>query len=41
MLIGLYDTTSHGSHTGERKPRLLLEILCDRQTDVLRFAHGL
>ncbi len=41
MLVGLSDTTSHGSRPGERKARLLLEVLRDRQADVLRFAHDL
>lgn len=39
--VGLSDTTSHGNHPGERKARLLLEVLRNRQTDVLRFAHDL
>ena len=38
---GLSDTRHHGSRPGERKARLLLEVLRDRQTDVLRFAHDL
>jgi transposase len=38
---GLSDTRRHGSRPGERKARLLLEVLRDRQTDVLRFAHDL
>jgi hypothetical protein len=41
VLVGLSDTTSHGSRPGERKARLLLQVLRDRQTDVLRFAHDL
>ncbi|MGH3701679.1 MAG: IS66 family transposase [Pseudonocardiaceae bacterium] len=41
MLAGLSDTTSHGTRPGERKARLLLEILRDRPHDVLRFAHNL
>ena len=41
MLVGLSDTTSHGSRPGERKARLLLQVLRDRQADVLRFAHDL
>jgi transposase len=41
VLVGLADTTSHGSRPGERKARLLLEVLRDRQHDVLRFAHDL
>lgn len=39
--VGLCDTTSHGDRPGERKTRLLLEVLRDRQDDVLRFAHDL
>jgi hypothetical protein len=38
---GLSDTIGHGSRPGERKARLLLEALRDRQGDVLRFAHDL
>jgi hypothetical protein len=38
---GLSDTIGHGSRPGERKARLLLEALRDRQADVLRFAHDL
>jgi transposase len=41
MLVGLSDTLSHGTRPGERKARLLLEVLRDRPTDVLRFAHDL
>ena len=41
VLCGLSDTTSHGNRPGERKTRLLLEVLRDRQADVLRFAHDL
>ena len=41
MRAGLSDTRHHGSRPGERKARLLLEVLRDRQTDVLRFAHDL
>jgi transposase len=41
VLVGLSDTTSHGSRPGERKARLLLQVLRDRQGDVLRFAHDL
>ena len=41
MLVGLSDTTSHGARPGERKARLLLEVLRDRVGDVLRFAHDL
>jgi transposase len=39
--VGLSDTTSHGTRPGERKARLLLEVLRDRDADVLRFAHDL
>jgi transposase len=41
MLVGLSATTSHGTRPGERKARLLLEVLRDRPEDVLRFAHDL
>ena len=41
MLAGLSDTTTGGTRPGERKTRLLLEVLRDRHTDVLRFAHDL
>lgn len=41
VTVGLSDTTSHGNRPGERKARLLLEVLRDRKTDVLRFAHDL
>jgi transposase len=41
VLVGLSDTTSHGNRPGERKTRLLLEVLRDREADVLRFAHDL
>lgn len=41
VLVGLADTTCHGTRPGERKARLLLEVLRDRQADVLRFAHDL
>ena len=41
VLVGLSDTTSAGTRPGERKARLLLEVLRDRQPDVLRFAHDL
>jgi transposase len=40
-LVGLSDTTSAGTRPGERKARLLLEVLRDREDDVLRFAHDL
>jgi transposase len=41
ILVGLSDTTSAGTRPGQRKARLLLEVLRDRQPDVLRFAHDL
>lgn len=41
VLVGLSQTTSHGDRPGERKARLLLEVLRDREPDVLRFAHDL
>ena len=41
MLVGLSDTTNHGTRPGERTARLLLEVLRDRPEDVLRFAHDL
>jgi transposase len=41
ILVGLSDTLSHGTRPGERKARLLLEVLRDRPADVLRFAHDL
>jgi transposase len=41
VLVGLSDTTTHGDRPGERKTRLLLEVLRDREADVLRFAHDL
>jgi transposase len=40
-LVGLSDTLSAGTRPGERKARLLLEVLRDRPADVLRFAHDL
>jgi transposase len=40
-LAGLSDTTSHGTRPGERKARLLLEVLRDRESDVLRFVDDL
>ena len=39
--VGLSDTTSHGNRPGQRTARLLLEVLRDREPDVLRFAHDL
>jgi hypothetical protein len=41
VLVGLSDTLGHDNRPGERKARLLLEVLRDRQPDVLRFAHDL
>jgi hypothetical protein len=41
VLVGLSATTNHGTRPGERKARLLLEVLRDRETDVLRFTHDL
>jgi len=41
MLVGLSQTTSGGTRPGERKARLLLEVLRDREADVLRFARDL
>ncbi|MGQ0777658.1 MAG: IS66 family transposase [Pseudonocardiales bacterium] len=41
VLVGLSATTTPGTRPGERKARLLLEVLRDRETDVLRFAHDL
>jgi transposase len=41
VLVGLSDTTSQGTHPGQRKARLLLEVLRDRPDDVLRFVHDL
>ncbi|MGH3550540.1 MAG: IS66 family transposase [Pseudonocardiaceae bacterium] len=38
---GLSDTTSQGNRPGERRARLLLEVLRDREADVLRFTHDL
>jgi transposase IS66 family protein len=39
--VGLSGTTGHGDRPGERKARLLLEVLHNRKDDVLRFAHDL
>ncbi|MGI9405752.1 MAG: IS66 family transposase [Hyphomicrobiaceae bacterium] len=39
--VGLSETTSGGDRPGERKARLLLETLRDREADVLRFADDL
>jgi transposase len=41
VLVGLSATTRHGNRPGERKARALLEVLRDRQPDVLRFTHDL
>src|SRR5262249_1372317 len=41
VLVGLSETISHGDRPGERKARLLLEVLRDREGDVLRFADDL
>jgi hypothetical protein len=41
VLVGLSDTLDAGTRPGERKARLLLQVLRDRQADVLRFAHDL
>lgn len=41
VLVGLSDTASHGTRPGERKARLLLQVLRDREADVLRFVHDL
>jgi transposase len=41
VLVGLAETVYHGKRPGERKARLLLEVLRDREADVLRFAHDL
>ena len=41
VLVGLSDTTTHGTRPGERKARLLLQVLHDREADVLRFVHDL
>ena len=39
--VGLSETTQHGQRPGERQARLLLEVLRDRQDDVLRFTNDL
>lgn len=41
VAVGLSETTGHGGRPGERKARLLLEVLRDRKDDVLRFAGDL
>src|SRR5918998_4283117 len=38
---GCLQPTTGGPRPGQRKARLLLEVLHDRDTDVLRFAHNL
>jgi transposase len=39
--VGLSDTLGPPERPGQRKARLLLEVLRDREADVLRFAHDL
>jgi len=39
VLVGLSETTTPATRPGQRKARLLAEVLHDRDTDVLRFAH--
>jgi transposase/uncharacterized coiled-coil protein SlyX len=39
--VGLSETTAGGKRPGQRKTRLLLELLRDRPDDVLRFAYDL
>ena len=41
VLVGLSDTTTAPTRPGQRKARLLLEVLHDREADTLRFAHDL
>jgi len=41
VLVGLSQTTSGGTRPAQRKARLLLEVLRDREADVLRFARDL
>ena len=41
VLVGLSDTTSAPTRPGQRKARLLLEVLRARPEDVLRFTHDL
>jgi hypothetical protein len=41
VLVGLSETTQHGQRPGQRQARLLLEVLRDRQADVLRFTTDL
>lgn len=39
--VGLAETSSTGTRPGQRKARSLLQVLRDREADVLRFAHDL
>lgn len=41
VLVGLRESDPHGTRPGQRKARLLLETLNNRQADVLRFADDL
>ncbi|MBV9315611.1 MAG: transposase [Pseudonocardia sp.] len=41
VTVGLSETTGHGDRPGERTARCLLEVLRDRQDDILRFADDL
>jgi len=41
VLVGLSDTRNRGTRPGESKARNLLEVLCDRRDDVLRFVADL
>jgi len=41
VLVGLSQTITAGDRPGERKARLLLEVLSDREADVLRFSRDL
>jgi len=41
VLVGLSATTNHGDRPGEKKARLLLEALRDREDDILRFVDDL
>lgn len=41
VLAGLSDTRNHGHRPGERKARLLLEALRNRESDILRFVDDL
>ena len=41
VLVGLSATTTAGTRPGQRKARLLLEVLRGREADVLRFARDL